>query len=350
LGGNRNRFVAGISLAEGTLSDDRFKNVNGKAGVRTDRTEQESNNFTLFAENQYYFLPKTALIVGAQVSEAKRELNDKYVAPTEFNSSIDRDYRHVSPKIGLLHDLTPNVQMYSNLSGSYEPPTFGELAGGPTVTPVDAQRATTIEVGTRGLYEQAWGDVRWDVSLYRANVRDELLTLAVPGVTGATATVNANKTIHQGIEAGLEANIGARWTARASYLLNDFRFDGDPVYGDNRLAGVPRQVAKAEILFKPGHGVYIGPNVQVASSTWIDHANTLQAGGYSIYGLKFGQEVTPKFSWFVDARNLGNKKYAATTGVIADQAIAAASGNPRALAQFYPGDGRSVYAGIELKY
>jgi iron complex outermembrane receptor protein len=341
LGGNRNRFVAGISLAEGTLSDNRFVNVAGHAGARTTETEQNSNNFSLFAENQYYFLPKTAFVLGAQFTEAKRDLVDKFFADGADNS-VDREYRHTSPKIGLLHELSPDIQLYGNLSGSYEPPTFGELAGGPTVTPVDAQRATTIEVGTRGLYKQGWGDWRWDLSVYRARVRDELLSLNDAN-GNPLGTRNADRTIHQGIEAGLEANIGSRWTMRATYLLNDFRFDGDSVYGDNKLAGVPRQVAKAEILFKPGHGFYVGPNVQVASSSWIDHANTLQAGGYAVYGLKFGQQVTPKFSWFVDARNLGDKTYAATTGVIAD----AAGADSR---QFYPGDGRSVYAGVEWKY
>ncbi|HTH44217.1 MAG TPA: TonB-dependent receptor, partial [Oxalicibacterium sp.] len=310
-------------------------------GARKNQTEQKSDNFTLFAENQYYFLPKTALVLGAQITEARRDLDDKYLGDGADNS-VDRNYRHTSPKIGLLHELTPDVQVYGNVSGSYEPPTFSELAGGPTVTPVDAQRATTIEIGSRGLYKPTWGDLRWDVSLYRARVRDELL--ALNDANGdPLGTTNADRTIHQGIEAGLEANIGSRWTMRANYLLNDFRFDGDAVYGDNKLAGVPRQIAKMEILFKPGHGFYIGPNVQIASSTWIDHANTLQAGGYSVYGLKMGQQVTPKFSWFVDARNLGDKTYAATTGVMAD----AGGADSR---QFYPGDGRSLYAGIELKY
>lgn len=342
LAGRRNRFIAGISLAEGRLSDDRFANVAGHAGARTNEMEQHSTNYTFFAENQYYFLPKTALVLGAQITESKRDLDDKFVAPTEVNTSVNRDYRHTSPKIGLLHELSPDVQVYGNVSGSYEPPTFSELTGGPDVTPVDAQRATTIEIGTRGLQRQSWGDVRWDVSLYRARVKNELLALNdASGV--ALGTVNADRAIHQGIEAGLEANIGSRWTVRANYLLNDFRFDGDAVYGDNELAGVPRQVAKAEILFRPGHGFYIGPNVQIASSTWIDHANSLQAGGYSVYGLKFGQQVSPKFSWFVDARNLGDKTYAATTGVVAD-----AKGMDSR--QFYPGDGRSIFAGIELKY
>ena len=337
--GNKNKLIIGVSLAEGTLSDDRFENIGGQAGARKGESEQRSANYAIFAENQHYFLPTTALIVGAQAVNSKRHLDDRFLA--DGDNSVSRSYKHISPKIGLLHELTAEVQIFSNISGSYEPPTFGELAGGLNVTPVDAQRATTIEIGTRGTSKQQWGDVRWDISLYRAKIKDELLVLD----TGAFAkTINAGKTIHQGIEAGIEANVGTAWVMRANYLLNDFRFDGDSTYGDKRLAGVPRQVANGEVLYKLNNGVYFGPNVRISSSSYIDHANTLQASGYSVFGFKLGQQVSKKLSWFIDARNLADKTYAATTNVVAN-AKGLDSGQ-----NFYPGEGRALYAGIELKY
>lgn len=67
-----------------------------------------------------------------------------------------------------------------------------------------------------------------------------------------------------------------------------------------------------------GNGLYLGPNVRIASSAYVDHANTLKAAGYGVYGFKIGQQVNKNLSWFVDARNLADKTYAATTGVIAD--------------------------------
>lgn len=340
--GNRNRLVVGTSIQAGKVDDDRFANVGGQAGARTAEADQHSRNYTIFAENQHYFIPSTALILGSQAVESRRELDDHYIAGSDPDNSVERTYRRVSPKLGLLHDFTPNIQMYANYSGSYEPPTFGELSGGPTVTPVDAQRARTLEVGSRGLAKRDWGAFQWDVSVYRASVRNELLSLS-DGSGNPAKTVNASETIHQGIEAGVEANVGAAWTVRASYLLNDFRFKEDPVYGDNRLAGVPRQLAVGELLYRPGKGFYLGPNVRIASSSYVDHANTLEAAGYGVLGFKFGQEVSKHLSWFVDARNLADKTYAATTNVVAE--ANAATGR-----YFYPGDGRSVYGGIELKY
>lgn len=338
--GNRNQLTVGTVLLAGQMSDNRFRNVGGQPGARTAQAEQRSRNYTIFAENQHYFLPSTAWIAGAQVVQAKRRLDDKFLA--DGDNSVNKTYRNVLPKLGLRHELTADVQVYGNLSGSYEPPTFGELAGGPTVTPVEAQHAKTAEIGTRGLSKQGWGNLRWDLSLYRAHVKNELL--AQNDASGnPLGTRNADETIHQGIEAGVEANHGRQWTIRANYQLNDFRFDGDSVYRDNRLAGVPRQVATGELLYKMENGVYLGPNIRVASAAYTDHANTLQAPGYGVFGFKIGQQVTKKVSWFIDARNLADKIYAGTTNVIADARGADSK-------QFFPGDGRSLYAGVELKY
>jgi iron complex outermembrane recepter protein len=340
--GNKNRLIVGANLVAGKVDDDRFTNVGGKSGPRAAESTQRSKNYSIFAENQHYFLPSTAFIIGAQAVEAKRDLDDHYIIGADPDNSVDETYRRISPKLGLLYELTPQIQFYGNYSGSYEPPTFGELAGGPTVTPVDAQRARTIEAGTRGTQKQAWGEIQWDVSVYHARVKNELLSLNdANGIR--LGTTNANRTIHQGIEAGVEANVGNAWTARASYMLNDFRFKDNPAYRDNRLAGVPRHLAVSELLYKPGKGFYLGPNVRIASSTYVDHANTLEAGGYSVFGFKVGQQVNKQISWFIDARNLSDKTYVATTGVTADARGVDGS-------YFYPGDGRSVYAGVELKY
>jgi iron complex outermembrane receptor protein len=52
--------------------------------------------------------------------------------------------------------------------------------------------------------------------------------------------------------------------------------------------------------------------------------------------------VAKDLSFFVEGRNLSNKTYAATTGV-----ITSASGQDQA--QFNPADGRAVYAGIQWR-
>jgi iron complex outermembrane recepter protein len=71
-------------------------------------------------------------------------------------------------------------------------------------------------------------------------------------------------------------------------------------------------------------------------------ANSWYAEDYATWGLKLGRQLERGLSFFVEGRNLSDRTYAATTGVIAD-----ARGQD--VAQFYPGDGRAYYFGLEWR-
>jgi iron complex outermembrane receptor protein len=128
-------------------------------------------------------------------------------------------------------------------------------------------------------------------------------------------------------------------------LLNDFRFDGDAVYGDNQLPGVPRHYLRGELRYNHPCGFYFGSNVEWAPESYaIDLANTdaANAPGYAILGLRLGYQTRRGFSLFFDARNLTDKAYIATTGVLNRATPAAAAYNP--------GDGRSFFGGVEIRF
>src|SRR3546814_6713732 len=78
-------------------------------------------------------------------------------------------------KLGLLFEPAPGVQFYGNYSRSVEFPGFIELAQLSAFVPLDPQRAWTAEIGTRGRA----GVLRWDLSLYRADIKGELLQYTV---------------------------------------------------------------------------------------------------------------------------------------------------------------------------
>ena len=141
---------------------------------------------------------------------------------------------------------------------------------------------------------------------------------------------------------GLTAE-SAAWRAHASYLYNDFRFQRDAQFGNNRIAGVPDQLLSAELALRLPHQIWLGPTVRSASRAWVDHANSLSAPGYSVIGAKLNQQLAQGMSWFVEGRNLTDKRYASTTGVIRD-----AGGNDAA--QFAPGEGRAVYVGVSKAF
>ncbi|MEZ5540404.1 MAG: TonB-dependent receptor [Pseudomonadales bacterium] len=340
LAGHRNRFIVGMESHFGEMDDDRFVNQNGHARKRTADFDQEVSTYSLYGENHFYLLPELALVAGVQATHTTRNQDDLLKA-SGTDLTREKSYQRVSPKLGMIYDATPDIQFFSNMSNSFEPPSFSELATGTAVSPVfaDAQHATTFEVGSRG----ELGIAQWDVALYRANVRKELLARIDPATGAPLGTTNADKTVHQGIEAGLNLSLGNHFALNQVYLFNDFYFDDDAVFGDNRIAGIPRHFYKAELLYQGKKGFYAGPNVEWSPEKYyVDHANTVYADPYALLGFKLGVKNERGISWFVEGKNLTNQKYAATTGVI-DNA------NGIDQAQYLPGDGRSVFVGIDFR-
>lgn len=329
-----NTFTFGGKVQRGTTDDDRFVNLAGQSGNRTADRDNTAENIELYFENQLFVMPQLALVLGGQWTSAERELDDHL-----GSASFDETYDHFSPKVGLRYLISDEAQLFMNVSGSFEPPTFGELSGGQLVNVVQAQTATSLEFGSRGNSEK-WG-MEWDFAYYYAEVDDELLSLN--DANGQPlGTVSADNTIHQGIELGLVNQFGPL-LLRQVYLWNDFTFDNDPVYGNNEIAGVPEHFYRADLSWEFADGFYVGPNLEwVPSGYAVDHANSWFTESYTLLGLKGGYRTGHGLSFFIEGRNLTDEDYAATTGVIANA-------NGQDTAQFLPGDGVSVYLGFEWR-
>ena len=336
-GSRRNVLVAGISLARGSLDDDRFANDGGVAGARTNQFDQHARNASAWFENQTWLAPRWVLALGAQALRSSRRSRDLFTGNGR-DESFDLDFSGFSPKLGLRYLFDDHAQLFANVSRSAEPPSFGELSGGAGVTPVGMQRATSAELGLR-IQRDA---LSLDAVLYRAHVDGELLSLG-DGQGNPLGTVNAGRTRHQGIEFGLAWTVARDWRLSANYLYNDFRFDHDPVYGNNALAGVPPQQLRAALRWSRGGRFHVEPNVEWAPRDYyIDHANSFKAPGYAILGLKVGGDAGAGWQWFADLRNLGDRRWIASSNVVAD----ARGSDGR---NFLPGDGRALYIGLEWR-
>jgi len=337
LGGHRNVLTLGLRAVDGEIDDDRFLNVGGTAGARTNRFDQRATDHVLYAENQTWLALRWVLSVGAQGLRAARRSRDLFVTGGR-DESFDTRYSGASPKLGLRYVPDQGTQLFANVSRSLEPPSFGELTGGPGVTPVDMQRAVTAEAGVRLRRDTLW----LDAAAYRARIDGELLALT-DAEGNPRGTVNADRTLHQGLEVGLAWAPTDAWRFAANYLHNAFRFDGDAVYGDNVLAGVPRRQLRAEIRWNAGERFQLAPSVEwVPDRYYVDHANTVSAPGYAVWSLRTGGAIGGGWRWFADLRNAFDRRWIAGTNVVAD-----AGG--RDGRNVLPGEGRALHAGIEFR-
>lgn len=341
--GHKNEFVAGLSPTRGRTDAKNYRNVNATRGALLNDFDQKATNFETYLEDRLSLDEQWTLIAGLQYAKSKRDSQDQMITASG-DQSVNKTYSQTSPKLGVLYQLQPQVQLFANASRSFEPPSFGEL-NSLVVSSLKAQKGTTFEIGSRGNSEF----VDWDVAFYQARLQDELLQVGAAGSPFASQTINAGKTIHRGLEFGLTARLPYSLQWRSSLLINDFKLDNDPTFGSNRLPGIQRSLLRAELVYRGSdvlENFYIGPTIEWSPQRYnVDFAETLYADSYFLWGMKAGQKINQHWSWFIEGRNLANQKYAATTGVVADATRAFTS-----QAQFFPGDGRTAYLGVTWTY
>jgi iron complex outermembrane receptor protein len=262
---------------------------------------------------------------------------------------MDFTFKQWSPRIGVTHDIATAQQVFASISRNFEAPIFG-LAGTSSAV-YSAQSGTTFEAGTRGQAQEGKHQTAWDITYYRANLTNEFLSACVVAGCSTATTTNVPKSMHQGVEMGLSHLYDRKIDSRMALLYSDFKFVDSAFYGNNALPGFPPLIVRGEVLYRWGQqvgdkaGAYIGPKVEwVPRKAPMDNANTLYNDGYTLLGVKAGQAIDKKWSWFADARNLTNQKYAATT------AIAATYASAQTGRYYYPGDGRAIYVGLEAKF
>lgn len=350
IGGFRNLLVAGANIHNGVVDAQQFGIGPGaqKLGLLS-KTEDTSDNFSLYAENSFFFMKDVALVAGFQYLHAKRSRDVLFTTVGDVAGEDTFDV--FSPKLGMIWDVTPSTQMFANISKSAEIPSFGENTVGSIPFTAVEQDAVTYEIGTRGRLP----NFNWDVSLYRADIDNELqcLTIVSPFFTNQCAVTNADSTVHQGVELGFSAAVVPRvfenvgkpdqlWLTTA-YTLNDFFFDNDFVWGDNEIPGIPKHVLKAELIYRHPSGAYVGPTIEwVPENYFVDNANTLEAEGYAIWGMKLGYEGS-NFTAYLEGRNISDETYIASANLSGD--LKGVDGS-----YFEPGTGRAVYGGVQYRW
>lgn len=342
IGGLRADAFAGAYWRKGETDAQVFVNTGGgDPGPRIGSTLQDAAGLDVFAEVRLFVTDRLALIAGGSWGRAERDFGNR-LAPA---NDATRDYEWFAPRIGLMWESDDGAQIYGNLTRSVEPPVFGALVQTPVPRFVDLepQEAWTAEIGARGQR----GPFRYDVAVYRAAIRGELLNFIVtPDIPAST--FNAGDTVHQGVEAGLDWRLldggPGRLTLRQTWTWSDFYFDGDSQYGDNQLPIIPGHAYRGELKFEHRDGWFVAPSVEwVPNDIWVDYANTMKYPGYAVLSLNAGVDMPNGVSLFADLRNLTDKRHVSNANAVTDATVAPTS-------VFTPGEGRAAYVGVRLSF
>jgi iron complex outermembrane receptor protein len=379
-------FEATGQYTIGSADRGNYLNQSGTTGAKFGQSELDASTLSLFAGFNIPLWENVTLSPAISYSRATRDNTDTFLGtrpwisygppppplppgylPATQNTSYARSYEGWNPSIALSY-RPDNVQTYfAAVSRSFEPPTHDDLLatvyGTPNSSPgtfcqsspgnpcpaspwpafstpnLKAQTATTVEGGWRGRTQQ----FSWDAVVYYSWVDDELLSLR--DAAGASlGAVNADKTTHFGVELGVGAMLTDRLSARVVYTYQDFRFDGDVKYGNNKLAGAPSHLVNAMLQYQATDKWKLQGSVRwIPQKTPVDNANTLFADSYVVVDLRTEYKVSDTISIFGEVTNVFDEVYAAST-LIVDR-------SPRPdQAAFLPGDGRGYFGGVKARF
>lgn len=381
-------YVAGLPMLEATLlyavgeaDRENYHNTNGKRGPQFGKSDLSSYTlspylgFNIPLSDQWYLSPSVSY------TWASRENDDRWTDSTRptvgYNpvtgarlpdgtvpaqdTSYDRDFDGWSGALALTWKPVPTQTAWVSIAHSFEPPTHDDLIAPVNGTPnsgpgrpnppvptstaamfttpdLKAQTSDTLEIGWRGTHR----GIGWDVTAYHSWIDDEILSLRDESAA-PRASINADETLHTGVELGLSSELTRSLSGRLAWTWQDFRFDDDPVRGDNQLGGSPSHVISGYLTWAPIQSVTLLGTVRwVPDKTPVDNMNTLYADPYTVVDLRADWAVTKDFSVVAEATNVFDETYAASTLVV-DQA------RPDQAA-FIAGEGRGFYLGGRMTF
>jgi len=356
-------LLVGFNLGLNSVKGGNYRNDGGNRNGLRNEVDNTATTIEAFVMDRWQLNSQWLLTTAVQVVAANREVRETAALASNFAVSPavlgntpgsvnnpEDDYFGINPRIGLSYNVNKDINLFGNVSRLYEPPTSFELAdnvaGGSEA--LDAMEGTVIEIGSRGNLDfMSSNNLFWDLSLYYAWIKDEIMSVDDPAAPGTSLSTNIDNTIHAGVEAVVGAKIAIDKNAvhtidpMLSFTINEFNFDGDKNYGNNELPAAPGYFIKGEAIYHHASGFYAGPTFDFVAERYADFSNSYKIDSHYLLGMRAGW-TSDKFRVFAEARNLTDEKYVANHGV-RDTAAASAD-------ILNPGAPISVYGGIEINF
>jgi len=316
LAGGKLSTTAGLEY--GRSVDDRqgFENFVGtQFGVKGALRRKEKDtlsNFDPYLQGEWAGGP-WVLTAGLRRSSLKVDVDDRFLANGDDSGA--RDYSRITPVLGALYKLSPELNLYASAARGFETPTLNELfysnGGGGFNFNLAPARSKHLELGAK---TQLGENTRINAALFQARTEDEMVVDSAGG--GRTSYRNASSTLRRGAELSFESSFGGGFSARGALTL--LRATYETGFGNvgagKRLPGVPRANAYAELAWAEPAGRFSAALEALASSKLYPEDTNLEraAPGYAVVNARVQARQAIdrwRFRQFLRVNNLFDRSY-----------------------------------------
>ena len=396
---NPDRSVTGINaFADGSKFDDDGSPIDSRVAL-----DGHIHTWSVYATDTLSIRDVWHLTLSARYNQTMIR-NADLINPGGGASSLDGNYTYnrLNPAIGLSVTPTRALNGYIGYNEGSRAPTSIELgcanpanpcrlpnsmAGDP---PLNQVVTKTWEAGLRGMYA---GGTRWNAGVFRANNDDDILFVAAPNQPQSGFFKNFGKTRRQGVELGLNSNVG-KLTFGANYTYLDATFQSPEIVpggnnSSNSLAtGAVKGLEGGTIQIVPGNRIPLVPQhifklfadyqytpsllvnmnvIAIGNSYARGNENNAQqpdgtfyqgpgkSGGYAVLNMGSQYRFEPRLTLLTQVNNVLNREYSTAsllgpTGFTNNgNFVARPFANPDAFqhATFYaPGAPRTFWVGL----
>ncbi|MBO9561730.1 MAG: TonB-dependent receptor [Niastella sp.] len=272
------------------------------------------NNYAAFVNVELSPVEKLRVVASLRYDLFRYKF-DNHLKPSAFSGSPDttNHFSALSPKVGFTYNFSRTAGIYANYSQGFVPPEVTEMYRGVKVPDLKSSTFYNYEAG--GWLSLLKDKLSADVSLYYLEGTNEVVSVKLDD--GSTENRNAGKTLHKGIELGVNAIPVKEVTFRFSgaYSRHEFtNFNEKGVkYDGNEMNGAPNWIYNTELWYRPSFvkGLRVGVEWQHVGSYWLDPVNTVKYPGFNVVHLRVGYQWKAMEVW-VNTINLGDSYYAYT--------------------------------------
>jgi len=344
LAGHALELVAGLDAQAQRDDRRRFDNLLGRRGsLRLDQDE-DVTAYGAYLQGHVELGGGLRLSAGLRADRVAFDVDDRF--RSDGDDSGDRRIDELSPELGASWSPVAGLDLHARYSTSFETPTtteFANPAGGGLNPDLGSATAENFEVGVRG---RRPGWLRYELTVFRVQVDDELVPFELPGQSGRSFFRNAGRSTRDGVELGLAVGPFRGLRGTLAYTFSDFTYDRHEtpagVFDGNRLPGIPRHRLFLEAAYHHPSGFQAVWDAQYVDDFPAADAGTARARAYWVSGLRVGQRVRVaglELEPYAGVQNLFDRAYDANVRI-----------NAFGGRHFEPAPGRSFFGGVRLRW